>query len=45
MYTATESILLVSSIFPNNEYQITDKYLEPYQRSKMECLTEKINSF
>ena len=37
----TESILLASSIFPNNEYQITDAYSEPCQTSKMEYLLKK----
>ena len=45
MYTATESILLASSVFPNNEQQITDAYSESSQTSKMKCLTKKVNSF
>ena len=36
IYIATESILLVSSIFPNNESQITDAYSETCQISKVE---------
>ena len=40
----TESILLASSIFPNNEYQITDAYSEPCQTSKMEYLLKKKQS-
>ena len=40
----TKSILLASSNFPNNEYQITDAYSEPCQTSKMEYLLKKKNS-
>ena len=37
----TELILLVSSIFPNIEKQITDAYSEPPQTPKVECLKVK----
>ena len=40
----TKSILLASSNFPNNEYQITDAYSEPCQTSKMEYLFKKKQS-
>ena len=42
IYIATESILLVSSIFLNNEWQIAEAYSELCQKSKMECF--KMNS-
>ena len=42
---ATESILLASSIFPNNNLQITDAYSEPCQTPKVDCLTKKANGF
>ena len=42
---ATESILLASSIFPNNNQQITDAYSEPCQTPKVDCLTKKANGF
>ena len=42
---ATESMLLGSSLFPNNEQQIADAYSEHFQISKMKCFTKIVNSF
>ena len=42
---AAESILLVCSILPNNEQQITDTFSETCQTSKIESVTKKVSSF
>ena len=45
IYSANESILLASSIFPNNEQQIIEAYSELCQTYKVERFTKKVNSF
>ena len=45
IYAATESIFLASSVFPNNEQQIIDVFLEPCQTYKMGVFNKKVNSF
>ena len=44
IYTATESIFLASSVFPNNEQHI-DVFLEPCQTYKLGVFNKKVNSF
>ena len=42
IYIAPESILLLSSLFQKNEWQITEVHSELCQTSKMECFYKNI---
>ena len=45
IYIVTESILLASSIFPNNEWQITDAYSEPCQTLRWSVKQKRLMVF